>query len=172
MKFIQKLIVNITLYCDDASFKKKILHSQDRANNIGLVTSMAFSLCCWPKPKIQCSSSFGCTPIFKRLFLHAHVGHFLWESFRICNYSRSSTSIALRIGSVAMSLQISSFSSIINTFSALRVGKRKISQSPQPRKCGCGLWNLCSDNQGSDNWGCSVLYRLRYKIVLIYQPIK
>ena len=50
--------------------------SQDRVEsylNIGLVTSMAFSLCCRPKPKY----SIGCTPIFKRLFLHAHVGHFL-----------------------------------------------------------------------------------------------
>ena len=71
---------------DDASFKIKLLHSQDRVEsylNIGLVTSMAFSLCCWPKPKIQCSSGFSCAPIFKRLFLHAHVGHFLCDSFKI-----------------------------------------------------------------------------------------
>ena len=65
-----------------------------------------------------------------------------------------------------MSLQISSFSSIINTFSALHVAFEdwkapfcKISQSPRPhgfRNLGVACEILHSDNRGSEHRGCTV----------------
>ena len=73
-----------------------------------------------------------------------------------CDCSRSSTSIAPCIGS-AMSLQISSFSSIMNTFmelcSALTIGKCHFA-----RYHSCHNPSFCIQIiEVSDNWGCTVV---------------
>ena len=93
----------------------KFLDRAESYPNIGLVTNMVFSLCCQPKLRIQCSSSFSCTLIFKRMSVIFFVNLL---KFFVC--SRSSTSVALRIGSICIhEFAYIQLSSIIHTFSAL-----------------------------------------------------
>ena len=158
MRFIQKLVVNITLYYDDASFKK-FLHSQDRAEsypNTGLVTSTL--LLAQTKNTVLIRSSFGCTPIFKRMSAIFFV--------RVCDCSQSSTSVVLCVGSIC-SHELANVQ-ILFAFSALRVALTigehhfaRFHNYHDPRgfcKGGCGLCIRIIevlDNQGSDNQRCT-----------------